>query len=97
MSPTISNFVKNRHIVCIQEIHGNMADLSLSFSQWLPGWLIARSSCCDSGGFESPASGGLVIAICFMLRGLCTIEDRVIVPGRCLSVTLCSDSLVWPA
>ena len=27
-----------------------------------------------------------------MLRGLCYVEDRMIVPGRCLSVTLCFDS-----
>ena len=69
-----------------------MAEILLSFSEWLPGWLIVRSSCCDSEGFESPASGGLVIAICPLLCGLCTVEDGVIVPGRCLSATLCSDS-----
>ena len=92
MGSTMSSFAKNRHVVCFQEVHGNMADIVLSFTQWLPGWLIVRSSCCDSDGFDAPASVGVVTAICPMLRGLCTVEDRVIVPGRCLSVTLCPDS-----
>ena len=54
--------------------------------------LCVRSSCCGSDGFDAPASGGLVIVICLMLRGLSYLEDKVIVPGRCLSVTLSSDS-----
>ena len=88
---TVSNFAKNRRTVCFQEVHGNMADILLSFTRWFPGWLIVRSSCRDSDGFDAPASGGVVNATCLMLRGLCTVEDRVIVPGRSLSVTLCSN------
>ena len=92
MGSTTSSFARNRHVVCFQEVHGNMADILLSFTRWLPGWLIVRLSCCDSDGFDDPAFGAVVIAICSMLRGLCPVEDRAIVPGRCLSVTLCSDS-----
>ena len=93
MGSTISSFAKNRLVVCSQEVHGDMADILFPFTQWFPRWLTVRSSCCDSDGFDAPVSGGVVIAICPMLRGLCSVEERVIVPGRCLSVSLCSDSL----
>ena len=70
MGSTISSFAKKRHVVCFQEVHGNMADILPSFTQWLRGWLIVRSSCCDSDGFDAPASGVLVIAICPILDGV---------------------------
>lgn len=73
MGSTISSFAKNRHVVCFQEVHGNMADISLSVSRWLPGWLIVRSSCCDSDEFDAPAPGRLVTAVCLMLWGLCSV------------------------
>ena len=92
MGTAISRFSRNRHVVCFQEVHGNRADIFNSFTRWLPGWMIVQSACCDSHGVDTPASGGVVTAICPELCKLCTVEDRVIVPGRCLWITLCCNS-----
>ena len=60
-----------------------------SFSQWLPGWLIVCSGCFDFQGFPAPGSGGAVIAAYPNLGRLCSIEERVILYGRCLLVSPC--------
>ena len=86
----VRRFAKNRHIVCFQEVHGGAAAILLSFNRWLPGWEICLSAFCDVHGSESPAVGGVVIAICPDLCKLCNVKSEVIVPGRCLSVTLSS-------
>ena len=92
MGSIIPKFVLNRHIVCFQEVHGTGAEFLLSFPKWLLGWLIARSDCFDFQGFPAPGSGGVVTAIYFKLRRLCSFEEKVVVPGRCLLVTLCSNT-----
>ena len=93
MGPIISRYSRNRHIVCFQEVHGNRDDILLTFSQWLPGWSLFVSGCLDSQGFAAPGSGGVVTAICPNLSRLCSFEERILVNGRCLLVSLCSHSL----
>ena len=93
MGPIIAKYVRNRHVVCFQEVHGNRDDILLTFSQWLPGWSIFVSGCLDFQGFASPGSGGVVTAVCPNLNRLCSFEERILVDGRCLLVSLCSHSL----
>ena len=93
MGPIISKYSRNRHILCLQEVHGNRDDILLTFSQWLPGWSFFVSGCMDSQGFAAPGSGGVVTAICPSLSRLCSFEEQILVDGRCLMVTLCSQSL----
>ena len=59
----------------------------------MPGWSIFVSGCLDFQGFAAPGSGGLVIAVSPNLNKLCSFEERILVDGRCLLVSLCSNSL----
>jgi len=93
MRPIVAKYVKDRHVVCFQEVHGNRDDILLTFSQWLPGWSIFVSGCLDSQGFASPGSGGVVTVVCPNLSRMCSFEERILVDGRCLLVSLCSNTL----
>ena len=74
-------------------VHGNRDDILLTFTQWLPGWSVFVSGCLDSQGFDLPGSGGMVTAVCPNLSKLCSFEEQILVDGRCLLVSLCSNSL----
>ena len=63
MGSIVSKCVHNNDILCFQEVHGTEAEILLSFSQWLPGWLIVRSGCFDFERFPAPGSGGVVTAM----------------------------------
>jgi hypothetical protein len=93
MGPIVAKYVHNRHVVCFQEVHGNRDDILWTFSQWLPGWSIFVSGCLDFQGFAAPGSGGVVSAVCPNLSKVCSFEERILVDGRCLLLSLCSNSL----
>ncbi len=80
----------NRHILCLQEIHGKSeADILSMLGTALPGWEILASA------FEEPDSnhsfgikGGVAICICPELQGFCSIDFSVLAPGRCIAAFL---------
>ena len=84
----IRRLSNNRDILCFQEVHGKSPAVKAFFNRNLPGWHISLSVCRDLQYSEDPSLGGVVIAICPKLNGVCNIVPLEIVPGRCLSVSL---------
>ena len=84
----LRNFGKKVHILCLQEMHGLEVEVNQFLARVLPHWKIFHSACVSSDGLQLHSSGGIVIAICpeLMVGSVCV--ETVLVPGRCLAVSL---------
>ena len=88
MGSFVSQFSRNHQIVCLQEVHGEDAEIRLFLSRVLPGWHLSISAFYSEDGCPHPDTGGVVIAISPFLSSTCIISETIIVPGRCVAASI---------
>jgi hypothetical protein len=84
----IKRLAKVGHILCFQEVHGVEGDIFLQFGAWLPSWKIFVSPFLHPDGTANSASGGVVIAVCPAIALVANFEERFLVPGRCMGLSI---------
>ena len=88
MGDKIRSISKGIHILCLQEVHGLEGEAALFLSGILPGWKVCHSACLSGDGLALRASGGVLIAICPILMIDSVLTETVLIPGRCMGITL---------
>jgi len=94
MGRVIQRFAANRHILCFQEVHGLEGEVLHHFEALLPRWKIFCSSSLDQDGLPMANAGGVVTAICPELAAQANFEERCLVPGRCVAVSILAGARV---
>ena len=79
----LSRIARNRHILCLNEVHGLPSEVLAELRSILPNWKFWYSPCFDAEGSLDPAKGGVLFLVCPDLCKVAThIEHTVFVPGR---------------
>ena len=92
MTEKIGNMARVRHIVCLQEVHGELHEILALFQSILPNWIVFHSGTVGEDGCSSPGSGGVVTLVspAFVANGFAP-SILEMVPGRVQKLTLANN------
>ena len=76
------------HILCFQEVHGKDCEIPEHFGSSLPSWRIRWSTPRSGDDLQMHTSGGVVIVVAPHLALMDNFEDRLIIPGRCIGISV---------
>ena len=89
MGLKVQQFANKFSILCLQEVHGEEAEIMLFLSRILPGWKCFISASRSIDDLDCPGAGGVVSAIS---PRLCSQVNRFelfnLYSGRCISVSM---------
>ena len=72
----------NRHIICLQEVHGLEEEVLAAVRSNLPGWGCFHSPTLNPDGIFAGGKAGVAILICPVITQVARTIHRVLVPGR---------------